>query len=468
MESKVTLADQCAINIAAYLYYIEVKSKARLLDTAIISESFVRGLVATVFDHEKLCNLNLNNENYPAVDIATENGDIAFQVTISGGSEKIESTLETFMKNNLDQKYKRLVFIILGEKQSSYTSKKITKNAGTFNFDVDKDIYDLRQLYSLLINGAKPEKLQEKLQALRDLLASELGSNVSKLLIGYKRTEDNLDCLFSAHDVTPTRGASAMQRFGIDRPTFCHIDRLNACLTHEMVEYLAEEFSVSDEWITGEACHIYNGMPYGIASTDWRRNLRSAYELVDKYHKEGHKISVVMPMHLSIDDFETPYSEAEDEKIAANKDGNPVELVPHYLIVARSQNTFGVERYRWLANEPLQYSKIGVYLLFLAAEIWRHVHESSLLVEVQFVDYWDIRKVQCGELLLVDILRSIGVMRNHADYIYISKGNFVASNVSTTYIQKLQDDLKCFAQPISPSRQMGNILRQFSAMSILP
>lgn len=455
VESKATLADQCAINVAAYLYYIEVKSKARLPDTTIFAESFARGLVTTVFDYEDIINLNLKDGTYPAVDIATSNGDIAFQVTISGGSDKIESTLETFMKHKLDQKYKRLVFIILGEKQGSYESKKISENAGAFEFDPYKDIYDLRQLYDLLVNGGKPEKLQAKLQALRDLIASELGSNVSKLLTGYRRTEDNLDRLFSAHDVTPTLSVSAMQRFGIDRPTFCHVDRLNQRLTHEMVEFLADEFAVSSRWITGESRHIYDEMPDGIETTCWRKNLSDAYQLVNKYHGEGQKLSVVMPVQLSINDFETPNSRTEADQIAKNKDGNPTELAPHYFIVAKSKNSFGVERYRWLANEPVQHSKIGVYLLFLAAEIWRRVHDCNNLIDVQTADYWDMRNVQRGELFLVDLLRGNSVVRNHSDYIYIHQGAFVAPNVPTSDVSKLQGELGSFAARYEPRRPEG-------------
>lgn len=451
LESKAILVNQCAINVAAYLYYIEVKAKARLFDEAVFAESFARKLATVVFDYEDLIDLNLKDGTYPAVDFATFNGDVACQVTITGSSDKIETTLETFMKHDYDKHYKRLIFIILGDKQGSYGSKKIAENSGSFDFDPYRDIYDLRQLYKMLVNEGIPEKLA----ALRDLIQQELGPNINSLLIGYNRAKDNLGRIMSAHDVTATLGVRAMQHLGVDRETFCQVDRFNQSLTQEMAEFLASEFAVSINWVTGEVKHIYDSMPDEIETSCWRRKLRDAYELVSEYHGTGQQLSIVMPAQLSFDDFQTPISETEIAKIKYNEDGTLSGREFHYFLVARGQNAFGTERYSWLADEPVQHSKIGVYLLFLAAEIWRMVSGGSTLINVLQPDYWDMRQVQCGEWLLIDLLRYQNVVRNHADYVFINNQKFTASNINVQELETLRANLKDYVEKYLPNTPFG-------------
>lgn len=451
LESKAILANQCAINVAAYLYYIEVKAKARLFDEAVFAESFARKLATVVFDYEDLIDLNLKDGTYPAVDFATSNGDVACQVTITGSSDKIETTLETFIKHDYDKNYNRLIFIILGDKQGSYESKKISENSGSFDFNPYRDIYDLRQLYKMIVHEGTPEKLA----ALRDLIEQELGSNINSLLVGYNRTKDNLGRIMSAHDVTATLGVRAMQHLGVDRETFCQIDRLNQSLTHEMAEFLANEFAVGINWVTGAANHVYDSMPYGIETSSWRKNLRDAYELVSEYHGAGQQLSVVMPVQLSFDDFQTPVSKAEIDKIEFNEDGTPSGHEPHFFLVAKRQNAFSTDRYSWLADEPVQHSKIGVYLLFLAAEIWRMVSGGSTLINVLQPDYWDMRQVQRGEWLLIDLLRYQNVVRNHADYVFITKQTFTSSNINALELETLRANLKDYVEKYQPKTPDG-------------
>lgn len=62
-----------------------------------------------------------------------------------------------------------------------------------------------------------------------------------------------------------------MQMFGVDRQTSSDVDRLNRHLTHEMAEFLVDEFAVSIRWFTGESRHIYDKIPDGIESIFWRR-----------------------------------------------------------------------------------------------------------------------------------------------------------------------------------------------------
>lgn len=451
LESKAILANQCAINVAAYLYYIEVKAKARLFDEAVFAESFARKLATVVFDYEDLIDLNLKDGTYPAVDFATSNGEVACQVTITGSSDKIETTLETFMMNDYDKNYKRLIFIILGDKQGSYESKKIAENSGSFDFNPYRDIYDLRQLYKIIVNEGAPDKLA----ALRDLIEQELGSNINSLLVGYNRTKDNLGRIISAHDVTATLGVRAMRHLGVDREMFCQVDRFNQSLTHEMAEFLANEFAVGINWVTGATNHIYDSMPDRVETSFWRRNLRDAYALVSKYHGAGQQLSVVMPVQLSFDDFQTPVSKAEIDKIKYNEDGAPSGREPYFFLVAKRQNAFSTDRYSWLANEPVQHSKIGVYLLFLAAEIWRMVSGRSTLINVLQPDYWDMQQVQRGEWLLIDLLRYQNVVRNHADYVFINKQTFTASNINALELGTLRSNLKDYVEKYQPKTPDG-------------
>lgn len=115
----------------------------------------------------ELKNLNLLQMNFPAIDLADEEKGICVQVTSTEGREKIEHTLEKFYEHRLQEKYTRLIVMILGEKKR-YRGTFDQRNG--FRFDKTRDIWDMTVLLQH-IDGLPLERMQ----AVDDYLRRQLG-----------------------------------------------------------------------------------------------------------------------------------------------------------------------------------------------------------------------------------------------------------------------------------------------------
>jgi hypothetical protein len=116
-----------------------------------VSEDVLVPLFRLIFSLPDLKNLNTETKrNFPAIDLADDKAGVAFQITATPDSQKITDTLKTFVEKGLYQKYPRLMFYILTEKKGSYPTKTIADTVqGKFEFDIDRDILDYRDLVSL-------------------------------------------------------------------------------------------------------------------------------------------------------------------------------------------------------------------------------------------------------------------------------------------------------------------------------
>lgn len=115
-------------------------------DTSIHTEQASILILNAVFDLE-LKNVNQDKKNHPAIDLIDKKKGVAFQVTATTTPQKVASTLQKFIDNNLHEQYHTLYIYILTEKRSKYDTKKI-KNIikDKFNFDVGIHIVDYRDI----------------------------------------------------------------------------------------------------------------------------------------------------------------------------------------------------------------------------------------------------------------------------------------------------------------------------------
>lgn len=132
----------------------------------IISETILKPVFQVAFDLPNLENLNELQANYPAIDLADGEKRVCIQITSTNKADKVKKTIKKFVENKLYQKYDRLMFYILTEKQKSYPAKAITAEVqGTFTFDPKKDILDYTDL------SAQIGTLQvDKIRLLLDIL----------------------------------------------------------------------------------------------------------------------------------------------------------------------------------------------------------------------------------------------------------------------------------------------------------
>jgi|GEM_PF-3024197 len=147
--------------ISDILAVLEVSIRNRgllnLYDANVISEHFIQGLLNIVFDYD-LENLNsVVQKNQVSIDLGDREKGIAFQVTSTKTSRKIQRTLDKFIENRLYEHYEQLRVFILREKQRSY---KDFDTSGIFHFDKREHILDFRDLLAK-INTLETNKLGE-------------------------------------------------------------------------------------------------------------------------------------------------------------------------------------------------------------------------------------------------------------------------------------------------------------------
>lgn len=126
---------------------IEMRNKVGLFDLTKISEDFFREILNIICDLN-LVNLNQQRSNEPGIDLGDSKKKIAFQITSERTSKKIIQTLEKLSPKQLE-KYNRIVILIIGRKQSSYTIKPNLLESS--NFDVDRDIIDIDDISKQIV-----------------------------------------------------------------------------------------------------------------------------------------------------------------------------------------------------------------------------------------------------------------------------------------------------------------------------
>jgi hypothetical protein len=147
---------------------IKCHNKISFTDINISAEDFYKGLFNLVYNSD-FKNINIEeNKNYPAIDLGDENKSWAIQVTSIANSTKIKKTISKFLKNNFYNKYTRLTFFIITQKQKTYRAKFDTESK--FEFDPKKDILDIANLMEDI-----KKLFPDQVGKIKDYLNKEIG-----------------------------------------------------------------------------------------------------------------------------------------------------------------------------------------------------------------------------------------------------------------------------------------------------
>jgi hypothetical protein len=111
------------------------------------SENFVKRLLNLSYNYE-LENLNKGKSNFPGIDLGDTSESIAYQISATKKSEKIDETLVKCLKYNHYNTFKIINVFILTNKQSSYTIKTVTEPH--FSFTPELNIMDFNDLYRII------------------------------------------------------------------------------------------------------------------------------------------------------------------------------------------------------------------------------------------------------------------------------------------------------------------------------
>lgn len=150
--------------LTAVSQQVKSRSGLQLFDLNRYLEDFFKDILNIVYGY-KLINLNEERSNNPGLDLGDEVAKVAFQVTSTKSSSKVNETLKKAA--NQVGKFPKIFVLVLQDKQGSYTlDTALTK---PFGFIAEEHILDvgdvLKKVLSLQI---------EQLQRLHDLVSKEV------------------------------------------------------------------------------------------------------------------------------------------------------------------------------------------------------------------------------------------------------------------------------------------------------
>lgn len=143
----------------------DVRGAIHLFDSHTIAHEFYCRLFNEIYDL-KLEVMDRIQSNFPAIDLGDQINKRSFQVTAEKNGEKIQTTLDKYIKHGLSDKYGKLQILVIGEKQSSYKSVKVPTD---LTFLPEDDIIDTKGLVKII------ETLStEKLARVAEIIQTEI------------------------------------------------------------------------------------------------------------------------------------------------------------------------------------------------------------------------------------------------------------------------------------------------------
>ena len=162
------LLNEFRFAMASLATQIEAASAMHTYDIHKVSENLVLGVLREIYGWRHLRNLNSTERaDFPAIDLADDVAGVAIQVTGTPTLDKIKSTVATFINHGLYEKYQRVVVVVLGRKQTSYSQDAIDlAGQGKFKLDARRDILDQSDICSAAAE-VTPQRLAAALEVVR-------------------------------------------------------------------------------------------------------------------------------------------------------------------------------------------------------------------------------------------------------------------------------------------------------------
>ena len=206
---------------------VESRNNLNYYDINISSESFFIPLLNTIFDCD-LKNLNSEKKNATAIDLYDSNGKIAIQVTSNNSADKIHTTLKSYRKNKLYEKYERLIFVVI-VRSHMYRADFTNDIDGEFSFSKGDDIYTINTLIKAIsaLNIEKIASIKSYLEYQLDTLFDE--SQVSSIEQCFDYISQNTNGILneSFFEIDSDKFISEFQT-KLDTSTVIHISSLSA------------------------------------------------------------------------------------------------------------------------------------------------------------------------------------------------------------------------------------------------
>jgi hypothetical protein len=162
------LLTQIRKQITAYQMNVRSDNKAHRYNINDRAEAFTIPLFKLLFGWENLENLNIEQPNYPGIDLGDFENRIAVQVSSETNLHKVKDTLQKFVDQEYFDQFDWLIIFMIQEKQKSYNQKAIDRICkDKLEFDPKRDIIDLSDLMQFIKDLLKKE-LEEVLTLFQD------------------------------------------------------------------------------------------------------------------------------------------------------------------------------------------------------------------------------------------------------------------------------------------------------------
>lgn len=172
MITRGHLIGEIVDNISELQNQINFRSRLGLLDLNKYCEDFICEILNIIYNY-KLKNVNESKSNEPAIDLGDESNRIAFQITSTATSTKVNKTLSNLTKKQ-KASYDTFNILILGKKQTSYSidPKDITGIEFTPNTNI-MDLLDISRAI-VMLDQDKLLLVHKKFQQRIHIILSEL------------------------------------------------------------------------------------------------------------------------------------------------------------------------------------------------------------------------------------------------------------------------------------------------------
>lgn len=171
--------------LSAVSHQVKSRSGLQLYDLNRYLEDFFKDILNIVFDY-KLINLNEERSNNPGLDLGDEAQGVAFQITSTKTSDKVNETLKKAAGQK--ERFPKIFVLILQNKQGSYTLN--SASALPFGFKAEEHIWDIDDLLKKVLSLPI-----ERLQSLYELVSKEVARVKIELEVPDKngKYQTNLD-----------------------------------------------------------------------------------------------------------------------------------------------------------------------------------------------------------------------------------------------------------------------------------
>jgi hypothetical protein len=126
---------------AAIAEQVRLRNRLGASDLSVYAENYFRDAL-NILRKANLQNLNDDRSNEPGLDLGDEAKKLAFQITATATSEKVNKTLKAITVKQAE-KYTKFVMLIIGRRQSSYTINAALSAKYAFT---TKNIWDMDSL----------------------------------------------------------------------------------------------------------------------------------------------------------------------------------------------------------------------------------------------------------------------------------------------------------------------------------